>query len=71
MGVLWYLFRQYPDYNLIPKLRPSKGNKALDIAIDCEVTDLEYRDGWYYLLGTFTALVVMERIQLITSLLSF
>ena len=29
-----------------------KGNKALDIAIDCEATDLLYRDGWYYLLGT-------------------
>ena len=29
-----------------------KGNKELDIAIDCEATDLIYRDGWYYLLGT-------------------
>ena len=29
-----------------------KGNKAKDIAIDCEATDLIYRDGWYYLLGT-------------------
>ena len=29
-----------------------KGNKEQDIAIDCEATDLIYRDGWYYLLGT-------------------
>jgi arabinan endo-1,5-alpha-L-arabinosidase len=28
------------------------GNRALDIAIDMEATDLIYRDGWYYLLGT-------------------
>lgn len=29
-----------------------KGNKEKDIAIDCEATDLIFRDGWYYLLGT-------------------
>ncbi len=29
-----------------------KGNKEKDIAIDCEATDLIYRNGWYYLLGT-------------------
>ena len=29
-----------------------KGNKEKDIAIDCEASDLMYRDGWYYLLGT-------------------
>jgi arabinan endo-1,5-alpha-L-arabinosidase len=29
-----------------------EGNKEIDIAIDCEATDLIYRDGWYYLLGT-------------------
>lgn len=29
-----------------------EGNKAIDIAIDCEATDLEYHEGWYYLLGT-------------------
>ncbi|RYF78024.1 MAG: RepB family plasmid replication initiator protein [Cytophagaceae bacterium] len=29
-----------------------EGNKAINIAIDCEATDLMYRDGWYYLLGT-------------------
>lgn len=29
-----------------------EGNQPVDIAIDCEATDLIYRDGWYYLLGT-------------------
>ena len=29
-----------------------EGNKALNVAIDCEATTLMYRDGWYYLLGT-------------------
>ena len=29
-----------------------EGNEALDVAIDCEASDLIYRDGWYYLLGT-------------------
>ena len=29
-----------------------EGNEPIDIAIDCEATDLIYRDGWYYLLGT-------------------
>jgi arabinan endo-1,5-alpha-L-arabinosidase len=28
------------------------GNKAVDVAIDMEATDMMYRDGWYYLLGT-------------------
>lgn len=28
------------------------GNVEKDIAIDCEATDMIYRDGWYYLLGT-------------------
>ena len=29
-----------------------KGNQEKDIAIDCEATDLIWRNGWYYLLGT-------------------
>ena len=28
------------------------GNKAVDVAIDCEASTMMYRDGWYYLLGT-------------------
>ena len=29
-----------------------EGNKAVDVAIDCEASVMIYRDGWYYLLGT-------------------
>ena len=29
-----------------------EGNEPINIAIDCEATDLIYRNGWYYLLGT-------------------
>ena len=29
-----------------------EGNEPVNIAIDCEATDLIYRNGWYYLLGT-------------------
>src|ERR1039458_8387545 len=28
------------------------GNQPVNVAIDMEATDLLYRDGWYYLLGT-------------------
>ena len=28
------------------------GNRAVNVAIDCEATTMMYRDGWYYLLGT-------------------
>ena len=28
------------------------GNKAVDVAIDCEASVMIYNDGWYYLLGT-------------------
>jgi len=28
------------------------GNRAVDVAIDCEASTMMYRDGWYYLLGT-------------------
>ena len=38
---------------LDPKTGARKdGNKAKDIAIDCEASDLIYKDGYYYLLGT-------------------
>jgi len=32
--------------------RRISGNKPVNVAIDMEATDLMYRDGWYYLLGT-------------------
>ncbi|MBK8632399.1 MAG: family 43 glycosylhydrolase [Saprospiraceae bacterium] len=56
-GRLWVSYGTYFGNIRLVELDPKtgdrvKGNKALDIAIDCEATDLEYRDGWYYLLGT-------------------
>lgn len=56
-GRLWCSYGTYFGFIRLVELDPKtgervKGNKAIDIAIDCEATELEYRDGWYYLLGT-------------------
>jgi len=56
-GRLWCSYGTYFGFIRLIELDPAtgkrvEGNKAIDIAIDCEATDLEYRDGWYYLLGT-------------------
>ena len=56
-GRLWVSYGTYFGYIRLVELDPKtgkrvEGNKAIDIAIDCEATDLMYRDGWYYLLGT-------------------
>lgn len=56
-GRLWCSYGTYFGFIRLVELDPKtgarvKGNKAIDIAIDCEATDLIYRDGWYYLLGT-------------------
>jgi arabinan endo-1,5-alpha-L-arabinosidase len=56
-GRLWMSYGTYFGFIRVVELDPKtgkriEGNKALDIAIDCEATDLIYRDGWYYLLGT-------------------
>ncbi len=56
-GRLWCSYGTYFGFIRLIELDPLtgkrvEGNKAIDIAIDCEATDLEYRDGWYYLLGT-------------------
>ena len=56
-GRLWCSYGTYFGFIRLIELDPQtgkrvEGNKAIDIAIDCEATDLEYRDGWYYLLGT-------------------
>ena len=56
-GRLWCSYGTYFGFIRLIELDPKtgtrvEGNKAIDIAIDCEATDLEYRDGWYYLLGT-------------------
>ncbi|PZR23852.1 MAG: glycoside hydrolase [Citrobacter freundii] len=56
-GKLWLTYGTYFGYIRLVELDPKTGkriagNKALNIAIDCEASDLIYRDGWYYLLGT-------------------
>src|SRR5690606_7768379 len=56
-GRLWLCYGTYFGNIRLVELDPEagkrmEGNEAIDIAIDCEATDLEYRDGWYYLLGT-------------------
>lgn len=56
-GRLWLSYGTYFGFIRIVELDPKtghriKGNKEKNIAIDCEATDLIYRDGWYYLLGT-------------------
>jgi arabinan endo-1,5-alpha-L-arabinosidase len=56
-GRLWCSYGTYFGFIRLVELDPKtgervKGNEAINIAIDCEATDLEYRDGWYYLLGT-------------------
>lgn len=56
-GRLWASFGTYFGNIRLIELDPKtgervRGNQEKDIAIDCEATDLIYRDGWYYLLGT-------------------
>jgi arabinan endo-1,5-alpha-L-arabinosidase len=56
-GRLWASFGTYFGTIRLIELDPKTGerlpgNVEQDIAIDCEATDLLYRDGWYYLLGT-------------------
>ena len=56
-GRLWASYGTYFGTIRLIELDPATGtrlagNKERDIAIDCEATDLIWRDGWYYLLGT-------------------
>ncbi len=56
-GRLWLSYGTYFGFIRLVELDPKtgkrvEGNKAINIAIDCEATALMYRDGWYYLLGT-------------------
>ena len=55
-GRLWACYGTYFGFIRIIEIDPNtgkrvEGNIEKDIAIDCEATDLIYRDGWYYLLG--------------------
>lgn len=56
-GKLWMSYGTYFGNIRLVELDPKtgkrvEGNNAIDIGIDCEATDLIYRNGWYYLLGT-------------------
>jgi arabinan endo-1,5-alpha-L-arabinosidase len=56
-GRLWLSYGTYFGFIRLVELDPKtgkriEGNQAINIAIDCEATDLIYRNGWYYLLGT-------------------
>lgn len=56
-GRLWTTYGTYFGNIRLIELDPKtgervKGNEEKDIAIDCEATDLIWRNGWYYLLGT-------------------
>lgn len=56
-GRLWLSYGTYFGYIRIVELDPNtgqrlRGNQPVDVAIDMEATELLYRDGWYYLLGT-------------------
>ena len=56
-GRLWVSYGTYFGTIRLIELDPTtgyrkSGNKEKDIAIDCEASDLIYRNGWYYLLGT-------------------
>lgn len=56
-GRLWLSYGTYFGFIRLVELDPKtgkriEGNKPINIAIDCEATDLMYNDGWYYLLGT-------------------
>ena len=55
-GRLWLSYGTYFGFTRVVELDPKtgervKGNKSVNIAIDCEASDLVYRGGWYYLLA--------------------
>ena len=56
-GRLWLTYGTYFGFIRVVELDPKTGkrmdgNQPVNIAIDCEATDMIYRDGWFYLLGT-------------------
>lgn len=56
-GRLWMSYGTYFGFIRLVELDPKtgkriEGNQPINIAIDCEATNLMYHDGWYYLLGT-------------------
>ncbi len=57
-GKLWLVDGSYIGYIRLVQLDPKTGlrinpnNKPIDLAINCEASDMIYHDGWYYLLAT-------------------
>jgi arabinan endo-1,5-alpha-L-arabinosidase len=57
-GKLWLTYGSYFGYIRLVQLDPRTGkrvvpiDKPLDIAINCEASDMIHHDGWYYLLAT-------------------
>ena len=57
-GRLWLTYGSYFGYIRLVELDPKTGkrkdpnDKPRDLAINCEASDMMYRDGWYYLLAT-------------------
>ncbi len=56
-GRLWLSYGTYFGFIRVVELDPKTAkripdNQPVNVAIDCEASELLYRDGWYYLLGT-------------------
>ena len=57
-GRLWLVYGSYFGYIRLVELNPKTGTRLhpndapRDLAINCEASDMIYRDGWYYLLAT-------------------
>ena len=57
-GRLWLVYGSYFGYIRLVELDPKTGkrrnpnDKPVDLAINCEASDMIYHDGWYYLLAT-------------------
>lgn len=57
-GRLWLTYGSYFGYIRLVELDPKTGKRIKpndqprNLAINCEASDMFYRDGWYYLLGT-------------------
>jgi len=57
-GRFWLTYGSYVGYIRLVELDPKTGkrknpnDKPVDLAINCEASDMIYHDGWYYLLAT-------------------
>lgn len=57
-GRLWLVYGSYFGYIRLVELNPKTGERLnpkvapINLAINCEASDMIYHDGWYYLLAT-------------------